>query len=341
MNVSSINPVTDPRWADLVQSHPAAGIFHTTGWLKALCRTYRYEPVAYAIEDHNRLLSAIPFCRVDSFITGRRLVSLPFSDHCQPLADSTDHLAELFIAASNDARRERLKYFEIRPLSEFKTGLVTSDSVAVHNLDISRSEDELLASFHADCIRRKIAKSERQGLQYEEGRSDDLLRKFYALLLVTRRKHGIPPQPLKWFHNLIDCCGAALKICVASKDDIPIASIITLSFKKTVVYKYGCSDPEYNALAGTIFLLWRTIQQAKNEGRTSLDLGRSDYSNPGLITFKDRWGASRINVNYYRSGKASTRSTESSLAVVAKRLLSSVPDPMFSALGGMLYRHVG
>ena len=25
------------------------------------------------------------FCRVESWLTGRRLVSLPFSDHCEPL----------------------------------------------------------------------------------------------------------------------------------------------------------------------------------------------------------------------------------------------------------------
>src|SRR5438477_8967649 len=153
MKLCTINPLTDPRWVCLVESHPDAAIFHTKAWLEALRRTYKYEPIAYAIEDDNRLVSAIPFCRVDSFITGRRLVSLPFSDHCQPLTCSPDHLAELITAASNDARRERLKYFEIRPLSQFETGIVTSDSVAVHNLDISRSEDKLLASFLADCIR--------------------------------------------------------------------------------------------------------------------------------------------------------------------------------------------
>jgi CelD/BcsL family acetyltransferase involved in cellulose biosynthesis len=341
MKLCTIDPVTDPRWSYLVESHPDGAIFHTKGWLEALHRTYRYQPVAYAIEEADRLVSAIPFCKVNSFITGSRLVSLPFSDHCQPLIDSSDHLTELISAVANDARRERLKYLEIRPLSRCETGLTSSDSLVVHNLDISRSEDELLASFHADCIRRKIAKSERQHLQCEEGRTEDLLQKFYTLLVVTRRKHGIPPQPLEWFHNLIDCCGEMLKIFVASKDDTPIASIITLSFKKTIVYKYGCSEPAYNALGGTIFLLWRTIQRAKNEGLTALDLGRSDYSTPGLITFKDRWGASRIKVNYYRSGTVSRRSTESRLAIAAKRLLSSVPDPMFSALGGMLYRHVG
>src|SRR5207248_2411814 len=83
-------------------------------------------------------------------------------------------------------------------------------------------------------------------------------------------------------------------------------------------------------------------QRAKEEGLSEMDMGRSDYATPGLITFKDRWGAVRIPVNYYRRGKvsASPRS-ESYVSSAAKRLLGSVPDSMFCALGGLLYRHVG
>jgi|SRR6266571_752828 len=36
-----------------------------------------------------------------------------------------------------------------------------------------------------------------------EGRSDALFEKFFRLHVLTRRKHGLPPQPLVWFRNLI------------------------------------------------------------------------------------------------------------------------------------------
>jgi CelD/BcsL family acetyltransferase involved in cellulose biosynthesis len=372
MNILRVDPVRDPRWNAFVHAHPDAAVFHTGLWLDALERTYKYQPIAYAIADGDRLVSAIPFCRVKSFLTGSRLVSLPFSDHCQPLIGHPDHFTELISAANNDASRDGMKYVELRPLvfpansppesggvpSEARRGgslqpiltppnlggeLCTTDSVVVHKLDISRGKEELLRSFHADCIRRKIAKAEREELELEEGRSEDLLGKFYGLLLMTRRRHGIPPQPLAWFRNLIACLGESLTISVASKSGKPIASILTISFKHTLVYKYGCSDPEYNALAGSIFLLWQAILRGKQLGKTEFDLGRSDYDTPGLITFKDRWGAARISVNYYRSGKtaAAPRGMRSRFASAAKRLLLTVPDPMFRALGGLLYRHVG
>jgi hypothetical protein len=91
-------------------------------------------------------------------------------------------------------------------------------------------------------------------------------------------------------------------------------------------------------------LLWRTILEGKREGLGELDLGRSDYNTPGLIAFKDHWGAAKIPVNYYRSPAPAVHSEEladSAFVAAGKRLLTAAPDSMFSAIGGLLYRHVG
>src|SRR5262245_55070604 len=111
-----IDPVSDPRWRAFVEKHPAASIFHTPGWLEALRRTYDYRPVAYVdTASGTTLAGGIPFCRIRSALTGRRLVSLPFSDHCQPLTSNKYQLAELVSAVTQDVQRQRLKYFEVRP----------------------------------------------------------------------------------------------------------------------------------------------------------------------------------------------------------------------------------
>ena len=69
----------------------------------------------------------------------------------------------------------------------------------------------------------------------------------------------------------------------------PVAAILTLSFKDTVTYKYGCSDERFNRLGGTPFLFWKTIQEAKAEGMSQLDLGRSDLHNEGSMASKCGW----------------------------------------------------
>ena len=75
-----------------------------------------------------------------------------------------------------------------------------------------------LANLHKDSIQRKIRRAEREGLRCEEGTGDTLLDDFYRLLEMTRRRHHLPPQPKKWFQNLVSCFGDALKIRVARND---------------------------------------------------------------------------------------------------------------------------
>ena len=275
-------------------------------------------------------------------------MSLPFSDHCQPLIGNAGELQELLSAAEDDARQHGCKYVEIRPLVSEESCMATathfarSNRIADHLLDLARSEAEIVQGFHKNCIRRKIARTEREKLHYEEGRSEELLARFYRLNLLTRRRHQVPPQPLAWFRNLMDCLGDRLLIRVAYADDRPIASIITLSFKNKLIDKYNCSDPAFNPLGGTVLLIWRAIQDALSRGMTEFDLGRTDLDNPGLITFKDHWGARRTEVNYYRCPKPAGRLfIDSPVAAAAERLLVSVPDSMFSVVGGLLYRHVG
>jgi lipid II:glycine glycyltransferase (peptidoglycan interpeptide bridge formation enzyme) len=347
MQVSRIDPIADPRWQRFVERHPEAGIFHTSPWLEALRRTYGYEAVAYAvIGEDQEVISGIPFCRISSLITGRRMVSLPFSDHCQPLIDDAGHLRRLLSAIDADVAQDNLKYFELRPLqldySQLgSASLAKSHEAVIHRLDLSRSRDEIIEGFNKSNVVRKI-RNERDDLRLEEGKTESLVDKFYSLLILTRRRHQLPPPPRSWFSNLIDCMQDRLTFRVLLKDDTAIASVMTLYFKQVVTYKYSCSNPEFNQLAGTVRLIWRIIQDAMDAGASELDLGRSDLETPGLITFKDRFGAVRAPLSYFRYPvRMEKRSTNSAVAHAARRLLVMAPDHVLSAVGGFLYRHVG
>jgi lipid II:glycine glycyltransferase (peptidoglycan interpeptide bridge formation enzyme) len=347
MQVSRIDPLSDPRWQRFVDRHPQAGIFHTSSWLEALRRTYGYEVVAYAvIGEDQEVISGIPFCRILSAITGRRMVSLPFSDHCQPLVDGGDHFRLLLSAIDVDVAQANMKYFELRPLElDYSqlgpSSLAKSDEAVIHRLDLLRSHDEIIKGLNKSNVLRKIRK-DRDDLRLEEGRTESLLDSFYSLLLLTRRRHQLPPQPKSWFSNLIDCMRDRLTFRVLFKDDRPIASVMTLAFKQVVTYKYSCSDAKFNSLSGTVRLIWRTIEDAIDEGASELDLGRSDFDTPGLIEFKDHWGAVRSPLSYFRYPAClNSRSANSAIAHAARRLLSMAPDQVLSAVGGLIYRHVG
>jgi CelD/BcsL family acetyltransferase involved in cellulose biosynthesis len=350
MSFYPIKPLDDSRWEKLVTWHPRASVFHTTGWLKALRQTYGYEPIAYTMSPPGAdLRNAILFCSVQSWLTGPRLVSLPFSDHCEPLVNDAAELQAFLTDLSEQFRQNKWHYFEIRPLdhSEGPQGLFHSTySYVLHRLDLSPNLETLFRGFHKDSTQRKIRRAGREGLTYQEGTSESLLDDFYRLFLLTRRRHHLPPQPRNWFLNLTQSLGEAVKIRVAFKDQRAVAAILTLRYKDTLVYKYGCSDARFNSLGGMHLLFWRSIQDAKRDGLRTFDLGRSDQKATGLITFKDRWGATRSTLTYTRYTR-SARSLDKYKATgdwtlrLAKRVFPLVPDSILAAAGQMLYKHIG
>ena len=86
-----------------------------------------------------------------------------------------------------------------------------------------------------------------------------------------------------------------------------MASILTISHKKTMVYKYGCSDAQFNRFGGMALLFWNTIQDAKDKGFDEFEMGRSDGSKPGLISFKEHWGRSRDTVKLLEISESDRR----------------------------------
>lgn len=349
----SIDPLQDPRWCALVEKHPRASVFHSIPWLEALRRTYGYEPIVFTTSPPGKdLEDGVVFSRVDSWVTGQRLVSLPFSDHCEPLVNDPAKLDFVLSSLQQHFKTEKLSSVELRPAHVLGgcASLQPIESYYLHSLDLGPDLHTLHSNLHRGSTQRKIRRAEREGLTYKEGRSESLLDDFYRLLLLTRRRHGLPPQPRIWHRNLAECFGNQLKISVAYKGTRPIASIFTIRHKDTLVYKYGCSDARFHELGGMQLLFWSSIQEAKSEGLRIFDFGRTDRENTGLITFKNRWGAIPSLMTYYRySNSLSTRGTlngagagwRTRIAQMAKPIFSRMPDSLNCAAGSLLYKHFG
>ena len=333
-----------------MESHPRSSVFHTTAWLTALRRTYRYNPVAFTTSaPGSELTNAAVFCEVESWLTGRRLVSLPFSDHCDLLFDHYE-VDALGPVLETELQEKKYRYIALRSTNGFSTeefGFQMWETFCGHHIDLRPELDTLFKNCHKNSTQRKIRRAEREGLTYEEGRSPFLLDCFYALQVRTRQRHRIPPQPRRWFDNLVEECGPDLKIRVAFDQRQPVAAIITIRHKQTLVYKYGCSDSEHHNLGGIHLLLWEAIRDGKQEGLRTLDLGRSAWDAAGLITFKDRWGAQRSDLKYLRMypssaarSAATHRKNEWKQRAMA-RILPTLPAPVFRAFGNCVYRHLG
>jgi Acetyltransferase (GNAT) domain len=344
-DIYEIDPLRDSRWTALVERHPRSSVFHGANWLTTLRNVYGYDPVVITTNPPGyTLTNGIVFCRIRSWLTGSRLVSVPFSDHCDPLVSNTGEFDDLLLYTRRYVDAGDWKYVEIRPACidpGSATNFARHLTYCCHTLDLKRSADEIFRHFHKDCVQRKIRRAERENLTYEEGTSEALLRQFYRLLIVTRRRKSLPPQPIAWFHGLVATFGKNVTIRVAFHGDIPVASIVTLSHKKTITYKYGCSDLAFNKLGGMAFLFWRTIREAIANGYDTLDLGRSDSDNLGLIAFKDHWGAVSTSLTYWKYPRQRAPYLWAMQNRIIRRTISVVPNLMLEGVGKLLYKHIG
>lgn len=321
-------------------------MFHSPGWLEALNRTYGFRPAVLTTSPPgSSLKNGLVFCRVRSWLAGRRLISLPFSDHCEPLVGDADERECLLEGLRQEAGIGNCKSTEFRPLSSLPvapSGFRSGQSFCFHRLDLTPGAEEVFGRFHKDCVKRKIRRAEREHVVVDSGRSSGILDEFYRLMILTRRRHGLPPQPLAWFRNLIDCLGDSLAIWVARKDGQPLAAILTCRHGRTLTYKYGASDARYHQLGTMPCLFWAAIQDGIGQRFESLDLGRSDEDNPGLLAFKDHLGATRSTLTYWTSPAQPAQPASSATwkRGLMRQVCTHIPQRCLPALGALLYRHV-
>lgn len=344
-----LDPTQDPRWTELVERQPKASVFHTVGWLKALRRTYGYDPLVFTTSPPTgELKNGLVFCRINSWLTGRRLVSLPFSDHCEPLCDSQEDLDFLIRYLQTTLEHENWRYLEVRQVNgnigqtDAAKDLLPAAMYRLHVLDLRPNLDEVLRGLDKDSVQRRIRRAEVAGIIERCGQSEDLLKEFYALFVTTRGRHRLPPAPYAWFRNLIQCLGEALEVRVAYRDKTPISAILTLRFKDVVYYKYGCSIARFNKFGAIPWLLWRAIASGKSNGATEFDMGRTEEDNIGLLTFKNHWVPQPRRLVYWRfPDTPSLNSVNGWKLRMAKHVFSSMPDGLRIMAGKLIYRHIG
>ena len=346
--IYTLNPLLDPRWQKFVDGHPRASIFHSPGWLRALFETYGYSPLVFTTTPPNQPLeNGMAFAVVETWLIRPRLVSLPFSDHADPLVDADTQLAEMLTELQTSEQSGKWKKIELRPTSNgnrqdrwlpFQDGT----KYILHRVDLRPGVEAVFSKFQRDSIRRKIRKAERSNIREEVGQGERQLEQFFALHTLTRRRKSLPPPPLAWFRNILACLGNNAKIRVALKDGKPIAAILTLRFKETAVYKYGCTDNRFHNLGAMPFLLWRAMEEEFHSGARTFDLGRSEPENAGLIQFKEKFGAVSTCVTYkvYPQAPPIIPGHDWRLAW-SKQLFRMLPEKALVYAGKRIYPHIG
>lgn len=359
--VETVDPCGQKDWDEALLRTPGSSFFHTAGWAVALRDAYRYEPLYLAIRDQVALKALLPVMEVDSPLTGKRGVSLPFTDYCEPIASDAAQFKELFAAAVALGRKRNWRYLELRG-GEEKMAADTDFSRAepsewhyAHTLDFGKTEGKGASTKMAattdfstcfsDGTRRSIRKAEKQNLDVTLSTSPDALRNFCRLNALTRRSHGLPPQPRRFFQSVHDQILSRNRgfIVLASLQGTAIAANVYFTFGDQILYKYGASDRAFQHLRASNLVMWEAIRWARDHGYRALCLGRTEPDNDGLRRFKAGWGVQERIIRYYRYDlrKDAFIQTPHVVKSIHQKIFGKLPIPVLNLLGRLLYRHMG
>jgi lipid II:glycine glycyltransferase (peptidoglycan interpeptide bridge formation enzyme) len=342
--VEILDPLTESSWDRLVKSRPEASFFHTSAWAKVLNSAYGYKPFYFAKREGVRLLAAICVMEVNSVLTGRRGVSLPFTDFCEPLAEDDLSRSELLEQVLEFGRSRKWKYLEWRGGTRILEGGSPSLEMHTHTLALAANETKVFNGFKG-VVRTAIRKAQDAGVTVDFSHSIEALRSFYELHCKTRGKHGLPPQPFSFFQQIFDHVlsrGLGF-VATARSEKKPVASAVFFSFRDKAIYKYGASDEQFQHLRGNNLLFWEVIKAFCRNGVTQLHMGRSSIGAEGLRRFKLGWGCAEETVNYWKYDlRKESYVVEKDQSIGWHNSVFSMMPSLFSrCCGQLLYRHIG
>lgn len=333
----------DRCWMDFIQTCPEANIFHHPCWMELMHDCYGYSPSILVVpDDHGNIRAGLPFMTVKSAITGRRWVSLPFSDYCNPLYRDEGALEVLTYQLIRFFQSNPLKKMEVRwKLPERKEIQQVSEFV-LHTIQLDPDPMRVSKRFKRTHL-QNIHTAEERGVTVNFGDQLEDLKAFYDLQLETRKRHGVPAQPWKYFELLwrhVVSAGMGF-VLLAKKDDDYIAGMVYLGWGRILIAKYAASREDRFNLRPNNLLFWEGIRWGCQNGFRVFDMGRTEVENAGLRNFKSRWGAVEGPLYYSTISSKPLRRSNSRLEHFLHSVIQRSPLWVCRLSGELLYRHVG
>jgi hypothetical protein len=343
VNIQILNPLEVPNWDNMLLASDRATFFHTTAWARVLSESYAYKPLYFSVVDNGHLAGLIPVMEIDSFLTGKRGVSLPFTDICHPIAETQETFNALMDSLTQRGRSSGWKYIDLKGGGHFfKNGAEPCAEHFIHMLHLDGGEDRIQRALR-DSTRRNIRKAERAGVQVSFQNTLDAVAAFYRLHCLTRKRHGSPPQPWHFFQKVYEHIIATGKgtLIAAAHGGRVVAGAVYFFFQKRALFKFGASDQTFQHLRANNLVMWEAIRLFIRSGIQSLHFGRTEPSGKSLLQYKRGWGAEENKIAYYRLPLSENAFHIRNGHLPFASVFRILPMPLLKLAGSTLYRHVG
>lgn len=296
--------IDDAQWDNYVNDHSQATPYHRSGWLNAVGRAYDHDDASIVVVEpaSGTVMGVFPCIKMKMPLGKHKYCALPYCDVGYGLADN-DQLLGAMEAYLLQLAKVTKRSWEIRKsaITDEKDATSLEGKKVRMLLSLADSSDNLLASFKSK-LRSQIRKAEKNGLQVETGRTDELIAHFYAVYSINMRDLGSPVHARRWFERIVEYYDTNAVISVTYKDDLPIGAGLILKNGDTACIPWASTNQRYNRLAPNMLLYWSLLAHCADNGIRQFDFGRSTY-NEGTYRFKKQWGAVPVPLNWQHTNE--------------------------------------
>ncbi len=285
-----------PSWDDYLGHQDDAAIYHDPRWGAIMARAYGNRPYYLTAAMDGRIVGTLALVLQKSMLFGTHLCSMPYFDAAGILADSPDVCDALIGRAESLLETSRAAWVELRQVAPVGQSLPTRTDKVTLLLDLPADPDALWTGLKAK-VRNQIRKARSAELTALKG-GGELLDDFYAVYSRTMRDLGSPSHSKRFFAEILDCFGDAVRAFVVHADNCPVAASLTLTDARASRVPWAGSDWRKRELNANMLLYWQMLEDACERHAGTFDFGRSTRD-AGTYRFKKQWGAREVQLHWH------------------------------------------
>ena len=336
VRLADLSAVADRSAIDaFLSAHPDATPFHYPRWIEAVARGCGQ--TAHMLIAGNPIRGLVPLNIIHSPLFGRALVSSGFAvgggilaaddATSSALANAVWAIAQRWSCRTVDLRggylpegwhHDRETYYGfVRPLA-------------------ADDDAELLA------IPRKQRAEVRKALGNDLTIDIGDRAAHYAVYAESVRNLGTPVFPRSLFAAVLDAFGNDADIMTVRKDGIPLASVISLYHRGTVLPYWGGGTAGARTWRANDMMYFALMRHARERGCTRFDFGRSK-GGTGAAAFKRNWGFEAHPLAYATRSMGKPRMINPLDPRYSRKvaLWQKLPLPIANRLGPLIARGLG
>ena len=283
----------EKEWERFIEEHPESTFFHQIGWKKVIENIFGFKAHYLIVKDNSKIQALLPLFEIKQ-ITGKKLVSVPFSTEGGVLYSTEEAKEKILSQANNIVKEQNLDYLELRQEKDIGTNLETKDYYYHMKLKLDHNPEVIWKNLDKKT-RNAVRKAERLGLKTDMGLN--YFEDFYRIFSINMRDLGTPVDKKEFFEEIIKQFPDQVDIYVSKLKDKVIGAVFLLKYKDTIKSEWASSLREYFGYNANQLMYWDAVQDACKNGFNIFDFGRS-LEGEGTYRFKKKFGAKPVRLHY-------------------------------------------